>query len=259
MKFELKSSLDSYFKDADESTNVSLNSDDELIGAIRIYYTFFVDELFIDKNQLKPFTAMMALNSFMLFLASVRVSLSGHEAATFPIFRTSLEAACYAFLIGEESETENVWLSRHKNEEALKACRRKFTSAVKDTAKKIETLDFISPGTREWINNAYDGAIDFGAHPNPRSVLPHMKIDEDRVDGYVGINLVGLHSPNSHEHNRSMMACLDYGLIVMLILICCVKPKSDDLILGFRRMNDLKEKLSVELFGMEPIHRCDLN
>ena len=253
MKFEFKPSFESYFEGADLITKVALNSNSELISAIRQYHAFFIDDLFVDNNNFPPIPAMLALNSFMLFLSAIRVSLSGHEAATFPLFRTALESSCYAYLIGNVTGYEEFWVNRNRSDNALKKCRGKFSSAVKDTAKRIQLMDFVSAGTEKWINDAYDGAIDHGAHPNPKSLFPHMHINEHRADDFVGVNLVGLHSCDSHPHNRSMMACLDYGLLIALVLVCSLEKKSDKLLLALNSLNELKEKLSVELFDMEPI------
>lgn len=44
---------------------------------------------------------MLSLNSFQLLLAGGRIALTGHASAMFPVVRTALESACYAFMILE--------------------------------------------------------------------------------------------------------------------------------------------------------------
>jgi hypothetical protein len=65
------------------------------------------------------------------------MALSGHAAATFPLFRTAMEAACYAYLMKDNEDLEKVWLDRHTSPEALKKSRKAFTSAVKEAATGI--------------------------------------------------------------------------------------------------------------------------
>ena len=251
MKFEIEPSFDTYFTSAEETTREILNTDSPFVAALRTYHLFFVEHIFTEETTMSPIQAMLAMHCFMIYLSAIRVAISGHEAATFPLFRTALETSCYAFLIGETVDLERVWLQRHNTPEALKICRRKFTSAVNDTAKSIQAQDRISKGTEDWINQAYDAAIDFGAHPNPKSILPHIWIDEDRLDGHVGVNLAGLHSATSFEISRSLMACLDYGLLIALILVRCLEENSDADLIALNELNDLKEQLTGEHFSIK--------
>lgn len=248
MKFELHPSFDKYFIDADENTSELLASDSSLIAGLRQFYAFFVEELFTVELTMTPAQALLAMNAFMLYLSAIRVALSGHEAATFPLFRTALETASYSYLISTKPDLENIWLKRNASSEALKTCRKTFASAVKDAAKSIQAQDRVSEGTEKWINFAYDAAIDFGAHPNPRSVLPHIRFDHDRSDEHVGLSLIGLYSPTSFEASRSLMACLDYGLLIGLILVCSPKNQTDRLLIALGRLNSLKEDLTRDHF-----------
>lgn len=253
MKYEHMPTFESYFDGAEESTRTTLDSDSEAMNAIKAYYIFFAEKFFIDKNQIQPITAFLAFQSYMLFMSGVRTSLSGHQSAIFPLFRTALEAACYAFLMEDQPDTQDVWLNRHKDEEALKKCRKIFTSAVKTTGKKIQALDFVAPGTEQWLDEAYQGSIDFGAHPNVKSLFPNLNVDDNREDNHIGIELIGLHSPGSSAYLGCIAACLDYGQIIATILTCCINPKSNELIEAIVDLNNSKEKITVETFGLDPI------
>ena len=135
--------------------------------------------------------------------------------------RTVLEASCYALLIGGDESLENAWLERNTTAEALRLCRRKFGSAVKAAAREVQKRDWVSAGTEEWIREAYDAAIDFGAHPNPKAIWPYVGIDRNRPDGYVGIGLTSLYGAEAYGTSRCLIACLDYGLLMAVILASC--------------------------------------
>ena len=246
MKFRLDP-FDKYFASARETEKELLKAKSPLVTALRSYHDFFTEHLFTDKNFMSPLQGLLGLHAFMIYLCSIRVAISGHEAATFPLFRTALEASCYAFLVGETPELQGVWLERNSSEEALKLCRKNFNSAVKDAAKKIQEKSWIAPNTEDWINQAYDAVIDFGAHPNQKAILPYIQINEDRPDAYVGITLGGLYGATSLETSRSLLACLDYGLLIALILVSCLDEQSKDTIVALHRLNDLKEEIAANI------------
>ena len=148
----------------------------------------------------------------------------------FPLFRTALEASCYAFLIGGSDELREIWLQRNSTPEALKLCRKRFGSPVKDTARKIQGKSWSSSTAEVWSNQAYDAAIDFGVHPNPKAVWPYVELKEDDPDGYDRVSLVAMGEANSPETLRCLVACLDYGLLIAIILTsCCDEPSEEAL------------------------------
>lgn len=191
------------------------------------------------------------MHSFMLWTAAVRMAMSGHAAATFPLFRTALEAACYAYLMKDDQDLEKVWSDRHLSPEALKKSRRTFTSAVRDAAGKIDA-GASTPKFQKWVMDAYDAAIDHGAHPNPESIYRHLNPPKDAGDHYV-VNLTGIYDAEDTELLRVLIACLDYGLVIACVLGHGLKDVPADLNANLDRLNQLKEKLSGELFVLPPL------
>ena len=247
MKFEIES-FDKYFAAAAETEKELLESASPLVDALRRYHDFFVEHVFAEQDRNSPVQCLLALHAFMTYLGSLRVTFSGHASAAFPLFRTALESACYAFLIGEEEDLEGVWLRRNRSAQALKSCRRAFGSAVKDAAASIQEKSWIGPRTENWLNETYDAAIDFGAHPNPKSVWPYVTVYDDRDDGHVAVSLTSLYGAESHATSRCLVACLDYGLVIAVVLVSCVDHPSEDALVAIREMNELKEKLVRESF-----------
>jgi hypothetical protein len=214
MIIETPGSLEDYFAAADGVSGKVCAAGGPIMDCLRKYHGYFSGTLW-KGAALGPAPALTSMNAFMLWLAAVRTAASGHAAAVFPLLRTSLESACYAFLIKDEPDLASVWLERHASPEKMKLCRKRFTSAVKDVAAAIEREQ---PDGGAWILEAYDLLIDFGAHPNVKSVLGHLVFEEDRGDEYHRMNLVGVYGPESIETQRALLACLDVGLATAVVL-----------------------------------------
>ena len=240
--------FDNYFIAARDVELELLDKGSPLMFGLRRYHEFFVDQVISEKNPLSPVQGLLAMDASMVYLCAIRVGMSGHGAAMFPLLRTALEATCYAFLIGDSEELQETWIKRNSTVEALESSKRAFRSAVKDAAKRIQEKSWVAPNTEAWISQAYDEAIDFGAHPNPKGVWPYVRISKNQADGYDRVSLGGIYESNSFETARCLMACLDFGLLIALILICCGAEPSEDAIAGLNEMNELKEELTKELF-----------
>ena len=73
-------------------------------------------------------------------------------------------------------------------------------------------------------------------------------MNEDRPDGYISISLASIYGPTSHETSRTLMACLDYGLLIAVILTSCLEHPPNETLLELNELNGLKESLTEELF-----------
>lgn len=252
MKFLLEHSLRDYVSLGDDTTRKLLEADSPLVAAIEEYYQFFQNGLWTAEDlKMSPHQIFLSLQSFMTWTAAVRMALSGHAAATFPLFRTALEAACYAYLMKDDDDLEKVWSNRHASPESLKKSRKAFTSAVKVASGKIDAVNS-TPGFQKWVMEAYDGAIDHGAHPNPKSIFRHINPPKDMGDYYV-VDLVGIYDAEDTETLRILIACLDYGLVIAGVLAHGLKEVPADLNADLDRLNQLKEKLSGELLILPSI------
>lgn len=238
MRLVLDKSLEDYLNGADETTRTLLAENGPLIQALRQTHDFFPRVLWAHSKQRGAVSQIVAMNSFMLFLAGARTALSGHQAAIFPILRTALEAACYSYLMSEDENLERVWLNRHDSPEALRACRRTFGKAVSHTAK---ALNEIQTGSGEIVTEAYDAAIDFGGHPNVRSVFGHVSLTEPNEDE-VMVTLAGLYSADNIEVSRSLLACLDFGQAIGSVLFRGLEHQTQEVADAFDALQDAKER-----------------
>jgi hypothetical protein len=244
MKAVIDKSLEDYIRSGNTTTDALMSERGELVNAVVANYDFFATVLWTDVKGLNPFVMLLSMNAFMLHTAAVRTVLSGHPVAALPQFRTALESASYAYLISKDASLEEVWLNRNRDEAAHKACRKAFQSAVRDTADMLDTMQ---EGNGQIVRDGYDAAIDFGAHPNRRGILDHLETSESE-DSYL-ISLIGLYSADALEVQRMLMACLDYGVAIGLILGNCLPEPSSEIQEALSNMNEMKEKLARELFA----------
>jgi len=143
--------------------------------------------------------------------------MTGHVVAVFPVLRTALESACYGYLVAKDPGLAEIWSNRHRDDSARKACRAAFTGAVRVVAKDFDRSQ--PPDGGAWIEEAYDAAIDFGGHPNIRSVFAHVRVEEDvEDDSYFRANLADLYGPDHAETQRILIAALDFGLAIAVVL-----------------------------------------
>lgn len=177
----------------------------------------FHKELFKANIDLNLIAGSLAVNSYWLFLSAVRIALSGHPAGVFPIIRTALESAYYCFLISRNSELADAWLNRHADDDGRKKCRRGFGLANADV-KKILSQDF--PEMAEFIGEQYERLIDWGAHPNPQSILVHLNID-DATDGE--LSFAGLYSPGTREVSDSLLMCSGGAIAIIFLIASSLK------------------------------------
>lgn len=247
MQFKLEKTLRDYIAAGNETTAQLLSSGSSLVAAIEQFEDFFRSFLWsADDIEMSPTQALLSSHAFMTYLSAARMALSGHPASTYPLFRASLEAACYAFIMSQDDTLERIWNDRHDSEEASKKCRQRFTPAVKETAR---VFDDAQPGRgfADQINEAYQASIDFGAHPNPRSIYHHVRLPEWTGDKQL-VELIGLYGPDNFEVKRSLLACLDHGLILASILANVPKSSAPNLLAKLTELNDLKERVLGEHF-----------
>lgn len=237
-----------YLTLAEQSEKNLLEECPPLLTALRSYHEFFVTHVFAEKSFMSPIQSLLSMHAFMMYEAAIHTAMSGHSAATFPLYRAALEASCYALIIDDPPELERAWLERNSSGEAMRACKTKFGSAVKDAAEKFRLYDWASPITEDWILEAYDAAIDFGAHPNPKSIFPYVSFSQDTPESLAVVSLTSLYPSSSSQTHRSLIACLDYGLIVALVILGCHQELSEDTILAFNDLHELKEELAEKYF-----------
>ena len=135
--------------------------------AHKIYVDAFAQ---ISTNTLEGNIAHLLFGrNFGCFLGAVRLSSSGQMVETWVMLRACVENSLYAFYIFGSPARATIWVNRHKNEVAKKKCRDTFK--VANIWAELKTR---STAIAKEAKQLYDKAIDFGAHPNERSVFTNI-------------------------------------------------------------------------------------
>jgi len=232
----MEGGIDVYMAAADGTLAELMVSDEGVVTTLREYDEFFRGRLFAE-GQSEAIPLVLFMNAYQLFLAAVRMALSGHSAAVFPLLRTALESAAYGGLIIRKPELSEVWTGRHRGEAEKKACRKAFNfdkaiAVVKERAPDIHALAV-------W---GYEGAIDYGAHPNIMGVFAHVSMDANRADGMVAVSHTSLYGAGHIETIRGIIACLDFGLAIIGIIALSPTEVSETVVEGLQALNDAKNK-----------------
>jgi hypothetical protein len=236
--------LSDYFDAADETTRELLAEEGPWMSALTMAHDVLARSLWAGEPNIRPAPAALSFNAFTVWLAALRTAFSGHEAAVYPLLRTALESACYAFLMIEDSDLDAVWLSRHEGKKQRAACRRAFTPAAALTAKALGARN---ETYGELTTEAYERVIDFGAHPNPQSVLTHLSF-VDAADGYEQMRLTTLYGASAFQTRRCILACLDFAIAIALVLAHALAAPGEEISAKLQALNDAKLDLAAE-FG----------
>lgn len=226
--------IEPYMAAADETTAELLASSDPLVAALREYDTYFREGRWWQHSS-SAAPLVLCMNAYQFFLAGSRMALSGHCAAVFPLLRTALESAAYASLMMHKPELEEVWTSRHQSKKKKEDCSSAFTFK-----QAIKLLKDRAPDIHALATSAYEGAIDYGAHPNVIGVFGHVSIDDQRSDNFVAVNHVSLYGANHIETIRGFCACLDFGLAIIGIIALSSHEISDMLLDELSRLIEVK-------------------
>ena len=140
------------------------------------------------------------------YRAAASCAFAGHATELHPLLRSMLEQAGYALLMHGNSEMQKVWQDRHKSDDDHRKVPRAF--AVGKIKDKIASLD---PGLRDFFETLYETTIDFGAHPNPMSVLSGTRKEE--IENKMILNLIYLHKDGD---------VLEYSLRMLALSGLCV-------------------------------------
>lgn len=204
-------SLKSYIEATNEVAQDHAANPPQLMSLIEDMDVILQREFFAGDIDVNPFVAVLMMNSYTLLLGAVRQALSGHVVTVFPVVRAALESACYAYLMSQDEARVDMWLHRHRSEEDKKTCRKIFT-----VANAVSALGISCPQMADYISANYEAAIDFGAHPNPRSVTGHLAAG-DVDDTYYGVTLTAVYD---HDHwlvNRELLVCVETGQAIAFL------------------------------------------
>ena len=159
------------------------------------------------KKDVGVFEALLLAHAYSLFLSAVRIALSGQSPPAFAVLRACLESALYAVIAAQNPVNRKIWSDRDAH---VKACREKFK---KGTAKQY--LENVDPNLAAFVTQLYDSMIDFGAHPNSKSVFNHLSLEETHEG--LAVTLAILHDANSRSILQVLAACFETGVCILYL------------------------------------------
>jgi len=160
-------------------------------------------------NSPELYEGFLLMRCHAAFRAASLLSMAGQNTETFPVIRSCLENALYALHINKYPGNDDVWMHRHRGDEALKKAKKTFgyTSVYK-------TFEKIDPETAKVADMLYQRAIDFGAHPNERATTGSMTI---KIDGKTRYFTQDYLSGGTQEHQHSLKTSAQVGLCALII------------------------------------------
>lgn len=214
-----------------------------MMGMINEMDRIFHQEIFAHDYNANAATMFLAMNSYMMLSSAIHQALSGHAVAVFPVARTALESACYAYLTSSDEKMSNIWFSRDKSKTATDNCRKAFTIGA--TVAKLRN---VSPEMADFVKDLYDSSIEYGAHPNIKSVFQHLK-DKGLVDDkFHAFTHVGVYGENSHQVNSTLFLCVEVGQAIAFLLSIAAKdhPFLSERLDVFQKWIDEKNRITQE-------------
>ena len=160
-------------------------------------------------NPEPKMSAQLFLRAHAAYLASCRLSASGHLVEIFPLCRSVIENSLYAYHMFINKDSEWIWINRNENKDSLSKCKKEFSygNVKKTLFEKDKNLSKIS-------DELYQRSIEYGAHPNETGVAASMKLTQEKLN--YRAQQTYLHS-ESIQFNYSLKSVADYGYFPLKI------------------------------------------
>jgi hypothetical protein len=153
------------------------------------------------------------------YRASCLLAMSGHNTEAFPLVRSCLEIALYAFHIAKNPQAADLWLARHDGPEAMKQMKTEFfIKTVKETLKASDE------SLAKTCEELYSRSIDFGGHPNERSVTASLTVTKEEGQRLLKQDYL---AGGTIDHRHSIKTAAQAGLFGLLVFQKIYKERFD--------------------------------
>lgn len=210
--------LQYFIRLANDCCNENLRELDEQTGFLAAVDSLYMEYLGAAGGVKPAAASILLLNAHASFRAAVRLALSGQLLPVFMTIRGSLESALYANAMVVNPKLQDVWLERDKDETKRRRCRNEFSP--RNVFRYLEETH--EKSFSEGIREVYESTIDFGAHPNNRSLIRSIGLEE-LGDGRHSMDFSYIHGTGSFELRQSLVACAEIGIFVFFIALLCFK------------------------------------
>lgn len=125
-------------------------------------------------NPQSEIAAFLLLRCHATFRAAAGLAMAGQVAEAYVQCRAMLEYAAYAVHIYRDPPLGMVWLNRHQDPASMEAQKNAFSHR-----KVSASVTAANAHAGKRFEDLYQRTIDFGGHPNERSVTGNMKMVEE--------------------------------------------------------------------------------
>jgi len=201
-----------------------------------------VDELFRDAidclvNTKDWFPSFFLLRSHSAYLGAVRLAISGQVGEAYMVLRGCLENALYGLFFYKNPNKAKLWYERHDSDIKRKEVRDEFK-----IYRMFQIIEKEGPNVSGACRDLYETCIDYGAHPNERSVS--SVLDRAESGTAVNFNLKYL-SGDSDVLRFCLLNTVRVGLCCLCIFELILKERFE--ISGLtNKLNPLAVKLKVK-------------
>ena len=153
---------------------------------------------------------LLLMRSHAFYRAASQLAAGGQIAESFCLLRACLECALYCLHIHKDEPLGEAWLRRHDDDSSRKLVRNEFAYG-----KLIHTLRDVDPKLGETVGILYERTIDFGGHPNERSITASTTMET--TDGDIDLQQIYLHADSlSLDHGLKTSAQVGLGALYVL-------------------------------------------
>jgi len=126
-------------------------------------------------NPQSEIAAFMLLRCHAAFRCAAGLAMAGQAPESYVQCRSMMEFAAYSVHVYKNPALGLVWLKRHNDQTAMQATRDAFS--FRKVLASVEAANRDAGGR---FAKLYQRAIDFGAHPNERSITGNMKMTTEQ-------------------------------------------------------------------------------
>lgn len=122
------------------------------------------------ENSKDWFPLFFFLKAHSAFLAAIRLAIATQIPEAFMVLRGVTENSLYGFYIYKNPKLAPVWLSRNQDKKSMEEVKEKFKAGF-----MLQALETTDPALEKIARELYYRTIDYGAHPNERSLSLALK------------------------------------------------------------------------------------
>jgi hypothetical protein len=152
------------------ATFVELADEFERVIAINDLFSSTLELL--EKTE-HPLEVLFFFKTNSALMGAIQLAVTTQVPEAFAVLRVALESSLYGLFICKDPkypELAMIWLKRHDSPQDMREVKNKF-----QIGNMWPVLNSLHPQLYEQVKKLYDQTIDYGAHPNERSLSSVLK------------------------------------------------------------------------------------